>query len=61
MFGRSKLPSTYTGLLRCSDLIIVARTSGGAEAVNAINGTDVNALNPPIFSKSVRKSLPLPE
>ena len=33
--------------------------SGGAEAVNAMNGARVRALNPPILANAVRKSRPL--
>ena len=48
-----------TGLLRCKDSVIFCRSDGGADALNAIKGTSVNALSPPILVKAVQKSDPL--
>ena len=44
---------------KAREVTIVASISGGADAVRAINGAAVRALNPPIFSKVVLKSRPL--
>ena len=55
MLGRTKSPLTYTGLSSWSDVTIMVCISGGAEAVNAMKGTAVKALNPPILSKSAWK------
>lgn len=59
MFGRSRLCEMLTGHLRCNDSSMALATGGGADADNAIKGTSVSALRPPILLKDVRKSEPL--
>ena len=59
MLGRSISPWTNTGFCRWRERTIVSSISAGAEAVNAMTGTSVNALKLPIFSKEVLKSFPL--
>ena len=48
-----------TGDFKLRDSRINCSVSGGADAVRAINGTSVNALNPPRSANEDRKSDPL--
>ena len=59
MLGLSSCRVTTTGSLRCSELIIVASISGGAE--KAIEGAVVKARSPLRFENDFLKSLLLEE
>ena len=59
MFALSSWRVTIAGCLSCRDLTIADSVSAEAEAVNAMNGTSVKALSPPILANAGRKSLPL--
>jgi hypothetical protein len=59
MFGLSKLQDKITGVVIWRDWVISTSTLLEAEAVTAINGTLVKALNAPILVNAVLKSWPL--
>ena len=59
MLALSSWRVTLYGCLSCRDLTIADSVSVAAEAVNAMNGTSVKALSPPILANAGRKSLPL--
>lgn len=50
---------TITGSLKNRDEIISDCTSGGADAVRAMNGASMSARNPPTSLNAFLKSVPL--
>ena len=59
MFALSSCRVMIAGCFSCRDLTIADSVSAEAEAVNAMNGTSVKVLSPPILPNAGRKSLPL--
>lgn len=59
MFFLLRSQETLMGSIRNNEEIISDCTTGGADAVSAMNGASIRARNPPIVLKDSLKPVPL--